>query len=154
MAAQIVMDRTGDNRHFFEQDDPKGLAEAERRFKKLTPTKDLRLPLGRRPAISRLYGSLIRLRMRRCSTPAWSAARLFAGAAKCFCSDEGVDSTRLRALRSLYLTFIEQNGPEARARRLLLDGYLPSSARNSMPKTISKSPVLTRADDIEFTMEP
>lgn len=36
MAAQIVMDHTGDRRHFFEQDDPKGLAEAERRFKKLT----------------------------------------------------------------------------------------------------------------------
>lgn len=33
MAAQIVMDHTGDRRHFFEQDDPKGLAEAERRFK-------------------------------------------------------------------------------------------------------------------------
>jgi hypothetical protein len=36
MATQIVMDRTGDSRHFFEQDDPKRLAEAERRFKKLT----------------------------------------------------------------------------------------------------------------------
>jgi hypothetical protein len=36
MATQIVMDHTGDRRHFFEQDDPKQVAEAERRFKKLT----------------------------------------------------------------------------------------------------------------------
>ncbi|UPJ60572.1 hypothetical protein [Bradyrhizobium sp. 192] len=36
MATQIVMDHTGDSRHFFEQADPKQLAEAERRFKKLT----------------------------------------------------------------------------------------------------------------------
>ncbi|MEH2488631.1 hypothetical protein [Bradyrhizobium sp. AZCC 2230] len=35
MATQIVMDHTGDSRHSFEQDDPKQLAEAERRFKKL-----------------------------------------------------------------------------------------------------------------------
>ncbi|WP_426615767.1 hypothetical protein [Bradyrhizobium sp. McL0616] len=36
MATQIVMDPTGDSRHFFEQNDPERLAEAERRFKKLT----------------------------------------------------------------------------------------------------------------------
>jgi hypothetical protein len=36
MATQIVMDHIGDSRHFFDQDDPKGLAEAELRFKKLT----------------------------------------------------------------------------------------------------------------------
>jgi hypothetical protein len=36
MATQIVMDHTGDSRHSFEQDDPKQLAEAERRFKNLT----------------------------------------------------------------------------------------------------------------------
>ncbi|MDH2341515.1 hypothetical protein [Bradyrhizobium sp. SSUT77] len=36
MATQIVMDHTGDSRHFFEHDDPKGLAAAERRFKELT----------------------------------------------------------------------------------------------------------------------
>ncbi|MCK1401414.1 hypothetical protein IVB45_06270 [Bradyrhizobium sp. 4] len=36
MATQIVMDSTGDSRHFFEEDDPKGLAEAERRFKMFT----------------------------------------------------------------------------------------------------------------------
>jgi hypothetical protein len=36
MAIQIVMDDTGDSRHFFEQTDPKGLAEAERRFRQLT----------------------------------------------------------------------------------------------------------------------
>lgn len=28
MATQIVMDHTGDSRHFFDQDDPKRLAEA------------------------------------------------------------------------------------------------------------------------------
>jgi len=36
MATQIVMDHTGDSRHFFDYDDLKRLAEAERRFKKLT----------------------------------------------------------------------------------------------------------------------
>ncbi|MET4276250.1 hypothetical protein ABIB68_005126 [Bradyrhizobium sp. F1.2.2] len=36
MATQIVLDHAGDSRHFFEQTDPKGLAEAERRFKRLT----------------------------------------------------------------------------------------------------------------------
>jgi len=36
MATQIVMDSTGDSRYFFEQDDPKQLAEAERRFEKFT----------------------------------------------------------------------------------------------------------------------
>lgn len=37
----------------------------------------------------------------------------------------GVGSARLRAVRSLYLTFIEQNGPEARARRLLRNWLSP-----------------------------
>ncbi|MDH2357546.1 hypothetical protein QCM80_44500 [Bradyrhizobium sp. SSUT112] len=36
MAIQIVMDHTGDTRHIFEQTDPKGLAQAEKRFKELT----------------------------------------------------------------------------------------------------------------------
>ena len=36
MATQIVLDQTGDSSYFFEQTDPKGLAEAERRFKQLT----------------------------------------------------------------------------------------------------------------------
>jgi hypothetical protein len=36
MATQIVMDHTGDSRHFFEHTDPYGLAEAEQRFKTLT----------------------------------------------------------------------------------------------------------------------
>lgn len=36
MATQIVMDGTGDSRHFFDQTDPVGLAKAERRFGKLT----------------------------------------------------------------------------------------------------------------------
>ncbi|EHR01130.1 hypothetical protein [Bradyrhizobium sp. WSM471] len=34
-------------------------------------------------------------------------------------------SARLRSLRSLYRSFIEQNGPEARARRLLRDWLSP-----------------------------
>ncbi|MCK1299589.1 MULTISPECIES: hypothetical protein [unclassified Bradyrhizobium] len=49
MATQIVMDSTGDSRHFFEQDDPKGLAEAERRFKMFTGrgfTAATRTPAG------------------------------------------------------------------------------------------------------------
>jgi hypothetical protein len=36
MATQIVMDTTGDTRHEFDPGNPSGLAEAERRFKKLT----------------------------------------------------------------------------------------------------------------------
>ncbi|MCK1687951.1 hypothetical protein [Bradyrhizobium sp. 145] len=36
MATQIVMDHTGDSRHFFEKTGPKGPAEAERRFKQRT----------------------------------------------------------------------------------------------------------------------
>jgi len=36
MATQIVMDHSGDSRHFFDQTDPEGLAKAERRFRELT----------------------------------------------------------------------------------------------------------------------
>jgi hypothetical protein len=36
MATQIVMDRTGDGRHFFNPDDARELAKAERRFYELT----------------------------------------------------------------------------------------------------------------------
>ncbi|WP_439370313.1 hypothetical protein ACRQ5Q_35805 [Bradyrhizobium sp. PMVTL-01] len=36
MAIQIVMDSTGDSRHFFNPDDARELAKAERRFHKLT----------------------------------------------------------------------------------------------------------------------
>jgi hypothetical protein len=36
MATQIVMDHTGDTRHFFNAGDAHALAEAEERFKKLT----------------------------------------------------------------------------------------------------------------------
>lgn len=36
MAIQIVMDRTGDSRHFFNPDDARELAMAERRFYELT----------------------------------------------------------------------------------------------------------------------
>ncbi|MCK1610545.1 MULTISPECIES: hypothetical protein [unclassified Bradyrhizobium] len=49
MATQIVMDSTGDSRHFFEEYDPKGLAEAERRFKMFTGrgfTAATRTPAG------------------------------------------------------------------------------------------------------------
>jgi hypothetical protein len=36
MATQIVMDHTGDTRHFFDADDARALSEAEERFKELT----------------------------------------------------------------------------------------------------------------------
>ena len=36
MATQIVMDQTGDTRHYFDAKDLKALAEAEHRFKVLT----------------------------------------------------------------------------------------------------------------------
>lgn len=36
MATQIVMDRTGDTRHFFDHTDPEGLASADDRFRELT----------------------------------------------------------------------------------------------------------------------
>ena len=36
MPAQIVMDATGDSRHYFDPDDAEALAEAETRFKMLT----------------------------------------------------------------------------------------------------------------------
>ena len=36
MACHIVMDHTGDARHFFDIDDPQALAEAEERFEALT----------------------------------------------------------------------------------------------------------------------
>ena len=36
MAIQIVMDHTGDTRHWFNPDDSKALSEAEERFKSLT----------------------------------------------------------------------------------------------------------------------
>ncbi|EIG61400.1 MULTISPECIES: hypothetical protein [Bradyrhizobium] len=49
MATQIVMDHTGDSRHFFDQTALEGLAKAERRFKKLTDqgfTAATRTPVG------------------------------------------------------------------------------------------------------------
>ncbi|MGY0576033.1 hypothetical protein ACTGJ9_037585 [Bradyrhizobium sp. RDM12] len=49
MATQIVIDYTGDSRHFFDPTDPEGLAKAERRFKKLTDqgfTAAIRTPAG------------------------------------------------------------------------------------------------------------
>ena len=36
MAAQIVMDHTGDTRHYFDADDTETLLKAEERFKALT----------------------------------------------------------------------------------------------------------------------
>lgn len=36
MALQIVMDRTGDSRHYFDANDAEALVKAEERFKKLT----------------------------------------------------------------------------------------------------------------------
>lgn len=36
MATQIVMDTSGDTRHYFDSNDPHALAKAEERFKKLT----------------------------------------------------------------------------------------------------------------------
>jgi hypothetical protein len=36
MATQIVMDHTGDTRHYFDADDTKELLKAEERFKALT----------------------------------------------------------------------------------------------------------------------
>ena len=38
MAIQIVMDRTGDSRHRFDQKDARELAKAEQRFRELTET--------------------------------------------------------------------------------------------------------------------
>jgi hypothetical protein len=36
MATQIVMDQTGDTRHYFNADDTEALSKAEERFKSLT----------------------------------------------------------------------------------------------------------------------
>lgn len=36
MATQIIMDHTGDTRHYFNSDDAKALSEAEQRFNALT----------------------------------------------------------------------------------------------------------------------
>ena len=36
MAIQIVMDRSGDSRHFFDANDTRELAKAEQRFRNLT----------------------------------------------------------------------------------------------------------------------
>ena len=36
MAIQIIMDHTGDTRHWFNPDDTKALSKAEKRFKSLT----------------------------------------------------------------------------------------------------------------------
>ncbi|MGY4509340.1 hypothetical protein ACVIN2_002794 [Bradyrhizobium sp. USDA 3650] len=58
---------------------------------------------------------------------------------------------RLRALRLVYWSFIKQNGPEARAWRLLWDWLSPEQRAQFDAEAISKSRALTRVDDIEFT---
>jgi hypothetical protein len=49
MATQIVMDQTGDTRHYFNADDTEALSKAEERFKSLTAF-GLRRPFVTPPA--------------------------------------------------------------------------------------------------------
>ncbi|MET4040324.1 hypothetical protein ABIC03_002015 [Bradyrhizobium sp. RT6a] len=63
-------------------------------------------------------------------------------------------SVRLRALRALYQSFIKQNGPEARAQRLLHDWLSPQQRAQYDAEVFSKTPALTPADDIEFIRAP
>ena len=60
MAIQIVMDRTGDTRHYFNPDDAQDLAKAEQRFYELTK-------------VGFAADRSIRMRKRLCSSPGWSA---------------------------------------------------------------------------------
>jgi hypothetical protein len=57
MAIQIVMDHTGDSRHYFDSDDTKALSEAEERFKSLIEdgyTAAVRDPAGK-ATVTRLF---------------------------------------------------------------------------------------------------
>ena len=57
MAIQIVMDHTGDTRHYFDANDAKALLEAEERFVKLTGagfTAAVRTASGE-PAVTRSF---------------------------------------------------------------------------------------------------
>jgi hypothetical protein len=65
-----------------------------------------------------------------------------------------VNSARFRALRELYRSFTEQNGPDARSRHLLRDWLSPVQRAQFDANTISESRVLTPAGDIEFNMVP
>jgi hypothetical protein len=51
MATQIVMDHTGDTRHYFDTDDTEALLKAEERFKALLP-QALRRLFAMPPAMS------------------------------------------------------------------------------------------------------
>jgi hypothetical protein len=52
MATQIVMDHTGDTRHYFDAKDARELAKAEERFKQLTGSRIYRSRPHRPPAKS------------------------------------------------------------------------------------------------------
>jgi hypothetical protein len=56
MATQIVMDHTGDSRHYFNSDDANAVSEAEERFRSLTKdgyTAAVRDPTGKAAVIRR-----------------------------------------------------------------------------------------------------
>ncbi|MBM7487921.1 hypothetical protein ACVWWI_006530 [Bradyrhizobium sp. USDA 3686] len=63
-------------------------------------------------------------------------------------------SARLRDLRSLYQSLIEQNGREAVRGVFCAIGYIRISVRSLMLMVISMSRALTPADDIEFIRAP
>ena len=57
MATHIVMDHSGDTRHYFDANDAKALLEAEERFERLTGkgfTAAVRTPTGE-PAVTRSF---------------------------------------------------------------------------------------------------
>jgi hypothetical protein len=57
MATQIVMDHSGDTRHYFDTEDAQALLQAEERFKKLTGagfTAAVRTATGE-PAVTRKF---------------------------------------------------------------------------------------------------
>jgi len=54
MALQIVMDQTGDTRHYFDAKDAEALAKAEERFKKLPGLGFTAATRGTRGEISKL----------------------------------------------------------------------------------------------------
>ena len=72
MATQIVMDHTGDTRHYFDANDAQAFREAEERFEKLTGdgfTAAVAQPLARFPESRRL----IRPQKKHCSSRGLSA---------------------------------------------------------------------------------
>jgi len=72
MATQVVMDHSGDSRHFFDSADPEAIRRAETLFNDLT-AKGYTARRGREPARSQDWESLIRPRKKRCSSRAWLA---------------------------------------------------------------------------------